>query len=319
MKKSLKTLIAVFIILLFILQLSTTVIAVGNSSATTENVNVSDWVKILIVLLSIGFIVCFIKCFKYKRTIKMMGWDQVDEIDRLSKSYEAQIRDWEKKLSTERDCNAKAKETISNLKVELSEVQDRYRRANILYPDADKAVSDMIQQEVESENIRRAKDVEEAIKAVSRMSPSKERVSTFKEVIDKYLALTEVQKGYVGLDIRRVKELLSRSEQIKQQYMISRYKEEASRAMQSIASKIKGISKGTASNLNVLEQAMEVYWNMKYNAKKYSDRDLIKKLETLLEQAKADKERIKAENEGRRRRDRMKSTINMHSSYGGHV
>ena len=292
-------------------------------TAKRDNNSLAVIGTISLVVLFFGSIIFIIVSLmkekkKSKQQIKEMEEEHNSRIGNLSQKYERLLRDCKNNFQSERNRAELLNQKKNELELELSALQDRYRRVNLLYPSADKEVSNMIQEEIRQENIKKAKVVEEAIKSVILMAPSMGNISTFSRVINKYSRLTEEQKGYVEANVEEVKELLSKSEQLKLEYEETQYREEASVAMERVEGKIRGISKGNANNLNQLEDAMEVHSRLRVRAKKYFDESLLKKVKRLFNEAKADKERLEREEEERRRRQRMQSTINNHSSYNGH-
>lgn len=203
-------------------------------------------------------------------------------------------------------------------------LEDRYERVKILYPTADKDVTDMIEEEIHQRDIALAKEVDLVIQKVIDLSASKDIVSELDNAKACYSRLNQKQQSYVRSDINRLEQLYNESFRLKQEYdrMIEeeRRKKLASVAIASITAIISCISIGKAKHLKKLKKAKSIYDNLDSGSRSYFDKSVADKLDKLYREAKRDKEeeeeaecrRKRREEEERRRRMQSSS----HSSFG---
>lgn len=218
--------------------------------------------------------------FREKNEIIAYNSDKIDGIQSKLDLSEAQRR--------------KSDEECRKLRNELSQLQDKYRRVNILYPNAEKDVENMIIEEIKQANMEKAREVDEAILKVINLPANKDSVEDFSNVISKYSNLTEEQKQYLNNDINPVCQLRNSSLALRKEYERKIEEEnnrsEADNAFSFITSVIAGISVGTAMNLSKLQAAKKTYNSLSYSARKYFDDSIMSKVSKLLSEAEKDKE-----------------------------
>ena len=198
-------------------------------------------------------------------------------------------------------------------------LEDRYERVQILYPTADKDVSNMIEEEIRQRDIALAKEVDLVIQKVINLSASKDIVSDLNNAKACYSRLSQKQQSYVKSDINRLEKLYNESFLLKQEYdrMMEeeRKKKLALVAVASITSIISCISIGKAKHLKKLKEAKSIYDSLDSGSRSYFDKSVADKLNKLYREAKRDKEE---EEEAERRRKRQEEEHRRHmqsSSY----
>lgn len=203
-------------------------------------------------------------------------------------------------------------------------LEDRYERVKILYPTADKDVTDMIEEEIRQRDISLAKEVDLVIQKVIDLSASKDIVSELDNAKACYSRLNQKQQSYVRSDINRLDQLYNESFRLKQEYdrMIEeeRRKKLASVAIASITAIISCISIGKAKHLKKLKEAKSIYDNLDSGSRSYFDKSVSDKLDKLYREAKRDKEEEEEAERRRKRREeeecRRRMQSSSHSSFG---
>ena len=183
-------------------------------------------------------------------------------------------------------------------------LKDRYRRAQVFYPDVDKKVSDMIQEELRKKNMAIAEGVDKTIEKVINLQPNKDIVPKLKNAIACYSSLSKEQKAFIKSDISKLEKLYNESVTLKR-------KKAASDALSAITGIIAGITVGKARHLSKLKEAKSIYENLDAGSRKYFDKSVLDRLNSLYRSAKRDKEE---EEEEERRREEEERLIRMSSS-----
>ena len=183
-------------------------------------------------------------------------------------------------------------------------LKDRYRRAQVFYPDVDKKVSDMIQEELRKKNMAIAEGVDKTIEKVINLQPNKDIVPKLKNAIACYSSLSKEQKAFIKSDISKLEKLYNESVTLKR-------KKAASDAFNAITDIIAGITIGKARHLSKLKEAKSIYENLDAGSRKYFDKSVLDRLNSLYRSAKRDKEE---EEEEERRREEEERLIRMSSS-----
>lgn len=183
-------------------------------------------------------------------------------------------------------------------------LKDRYRRAQVFYPDVDKKVSDMIQEELRKKNMAIAEGVDKTIEKVINLQPNKDIVPKLKNAIACYSSLSKEQKAFIKSDISKLEKLYNESVTLKR-------KKAASDALSAITGIIAGITVGKARHLSKLKEAKSIYENLDTGSKEYFDKSVLDRLNSLYRSAKRDKEE---EEEEERRREEEERLIIMSSS-----
>lgn len=183
-------------------------------------------------------------------------------------------------------------------------LKDRYKRAQIFYPDVDKKVSDMIQEELRKKNMAIAEGVDKTIEKVINLQPNKDIVPKLKNAIACYSSLSKEQKAFIKSDISKLEKLYNEPVTLKR-------KKAASDALSAITGIIAGITVGKARHLSKLKEAKSIYENLDTGSKEYFDKSVLDRLNSLYRSAKRDKEE---EEEEERRREEEERLIIMSSS-----
>lgn len=183
-------------------------------------------------------------------------------------------------------------------------LKDRYRRAQVFYPDVDKKVSDMIQEELRKKNMAIAEGVDKTIEKVINLQPNKDIVPKLKNAIACYSSLSKEQKAFIKSDISKLEKLYNESVTLKR-------KKAASDALSAITGIIAGITVGKARHLSKLKEAKSIYENLDTGSREYFDKSVLDRLNSLYRSAKRDKEE---EEEEERRREEEERLIIMSSS-----
>ena len=183
-------------------------------------------------------------------------------------------------------------------------LKDRYKRAQVFYPDLDKKVSDMIQEELRKKNMAIAEEVDKTIEKVINLQPNKDIVPKLKNAIACYSSLSKEQKAFIKSDISKLEKLYNESVTLKR-------KKAASDALSAITGIIAGITVGKARHLSRLKEAKSIYENLDTDSREYFDKSVLDRLNSLYRSAKRDKEE---EEEEERRREEEERLIRMSSS-----
>ena len=318
----------------------------------TENVQSSDFktsldfLSILGTLLVICIVVVIIILIVILvRKVIAKNREKQQTIDTLTKQLETSKHNTIKTMNTATKVINILQRKIDNLLEEKNRLisnyqslenkyktlEDRYERVQLLYPTADKDVTDMIEEEIRQRDIALAKEVDFVIQKVIDLSASKDIVSELDNAKACYSRLSHEQQSYVKSDINRLEQLYNESFRLKQEYdrMMeeARKKKLASIAASSITAIISCISIGKAKHLEKLKEAKSIYNNLDSGSRLYFDKSVADKLDKLYREAKRDKEeeeeaerrRKRQEEEERRRRMQSSSysSFGSPSNYGG--
>lgn len=220
-------------------------------------------------------------------------------------SFERRIHILESKLQEQVNiCNS-----VSS---ELKELQDRYQRAETLYPGMDKSVTDMIEREFIEKCKNEAKIVDSAIAEVVNEESTYKNEMIFKRVLEQYENLNSKSKEYVTGDINSVNTRYIMAVKLREKHEKEledqRAQSEAKSVEETINSKIGRMSSADRSDLDKLKRLKKSYKNMSSHAKDYFSANLLAKLNNLIEEAEEDQEREEKrrrqeEEEERRRRE----------------
>lgn len=306
----------------------------------TENVQPSnsktglDFLSVLGVLLVICIVVVIIVLIVILvRKIIAKSKEKQQTIDTLTKQLETseqnaieikntsfnKISELQIKINNLSTDKNRLISNYQNLEDKYKTLEDRYKRVQILYPTADKDVSNMIEEEIRQRDIALAKEVDSVIQKVIDLSASKDIVSELDNAKACYSRLSQKQQSYVKSDINRLEKLYNESFLLKHEYdrMMEeeRKKKIASVAVASITSIISCISIGKAKHLKKLKEAKSIYDSLDSGSRSYFDKSVADKLNKLYREAKRDKEE---EEEAERRRKRQEEEHRRHmqsSSY----
>ena len=210
------------------------------------------------------------------------------------------------------------------LKNKYLALEDRYSRVQILYPSADKEVTDMIKEEIRKRDISLAKEVDSIIQEVINLPASKDILPLLHNAQSHYSSLSLSQQSYVKSDINKLNQLYNKCSLLKQEYdrlmEEQRRKELASDAVSSITAIISCMTVGKSKHLKKLKEAKSIYDNLDSVVRKYFDKSVADKLDKLYREAKQDKEKEEEEERIRKRREEEERRRSMqndsYSSFG---
>lgn len=185
--------------------------------------------------------------------------------------------------------------TLKNL---FNILDDRYRRAKLLYSNLDTKIDAMIEEEIIQQDKAKAASIDSIINKVITLPASKEAVPKFEQALNEYRALSKKQQSYVKSDIKKVQSLCEESMQLKYQYL-------ANIATAAITNIISGITVGKEKHIRDLEHAKCTYDQLNSESKKYVKKSIPEKISCLLAEAKKDKEDREEQEEEERRRKRQ--------------
>lgn len=306
---------------------------------TPNSTSGSTFFNVLIIFFGIIIVVLGITCI-LKIISKLISENEENEqtIETLKKQLE------DNKKSTSMIITSSTKEfntlqsefnaltsNYQNLQYKYKTLEDRYNRIQLLYPTADKDVTNMIENEILQKDIALAKEADAIIQKVITLPASKDIVSELCNAKSYYLKLNQRQKSYVTSDIKKLNLLYDESICLKQEYdkkmEIEKKKKLASIAVASVAGIISCIHIGSANNLKQLKKAKSIYDNLDSESRLYFDKSILDKLDKLYKEAKKDKKK-KEEEEEKAKKEHKKyvqsssnhSSFNQsthHSGFGG--
>jgi len=197
-------------------------------------------------------------------------------------------------LRGERTALYEEKESLAG---KLAVLQDRYNRVNTLYPEADKEVTRMIENEIREQDMAKAAKVDSIVEETLLLVASKDIIQKIKQAQIAYDELSNAQKKYAKADISRLKELYEQSMRLKHQFS-------ATEAVATITAIIAGIIVGKEVHLKKLALAKSTYDNLGHEAQAYVDKSIPDKISLLISQAEQEKkEREKLEEAERKRKE----------------
>lgn len=225
-----------------------------------------------------------------------------DEEKAIRADSDSKISSLQDELHTLKICNQELSAKLSQVQADFAILQDKYLRANKLYPTLDEEVLDMIEAEIRQVDMQKADEANQQINEVINLPADKNNINAFKSALSTYSSLSEKQKSYVTADITKLEQLYKDSvvlkkdyeDQLEQERIRKReeeYKNSANTAVQSISAIIALISVGTAKNLPDLKKARNLYDSLSFEARKYFDDSLLEKMNSLLKSAKDDFDR----------------------------
>ena len=251
-------------------------------------------------------------------SLKQQLQDEKIKNSNLMSSHESELRSIALSHSREVDfLNQKirhADEKYSSLQSQYNSLEEknkchleRLRRVEVLHPEIDQEISDMIAEEIRQTDMAAAKEVDDVLKTVINLTADKDIVYKLKKAISVYSELSATQKSYVTCDIHKVNALYEASFELKRKYdeqqEIERRKACAASALASITAIIAYMSIGRASDLSKLRRAKSIYNDLDSGSRTYFDRSTAQKLDSLLAEAEREQRRLDAEEAERRRRE----------------
>lgn len=195
----------------------------------------------------------------------------------------------------------------NSLEEKNKSLQERLRRVEVLHPEIDQEISDMIAEEIRQKDMAEAKKVDDILKTVINLTADKNIVNRLRDAISEYSQLSTTQKSYVTCDISKVNALYDASRELKRKYdeqkELERRKSCAATALASINAIIACMSIGRASDLSKLRRAKSIYNNLDSGSRSYFDSETAQKLQCLITEAEGEQRRIDAAEAERRRRE----------------
>lgn len=292
---------------------------VTDSSKTSTEESSSSFLSVLIficiifILFVIIFSTIYSICSKFNQKK-----EKIDELEKqLNDLLEKNREMYNSAIAESDNLHAKLKSLTFNndtlahkydcLKESYDKLNDRYRRIQTLYPNADKEVSDMIEEEIRQKDLTIAKEMDSVIQKVIALKASKDLVSKLSEIRNSYSRLNASQKSFVKSDISKLEDLYNDSLKLKKDYdkkiEEEKNRKSAKNAEESIKSIISGISTGKEKNLKDLKKAKSIYDALSLGAVTYFDTKLIKKVNLLYKEAKKNKKHRKEMEEAEERRN----------------
>ena len=292
-------------------------VADSSKNSTEESssnfISVIIFICIIFILFVIIFSTIYFICSKFNQKKK-----EIDELKKqLNDLFKKNQEMYKSAIAESNNLHAKIKSLTFNndtlahkydcLKESYDKLNDRYRKVQTLYPNADKEVSDMIEEEIRQKDLAIAKEMDSAIRKVISLKASKDLVSKLSEIRNSYSKLNASQKSFVKSDISKLEDLYNNSLKLKKDYdkkiEEEKNKKNAKDAEKKILSIISGISTGKEKNLKDLKKAKSIYDALSLGAVAYFDTKLIKQVNLLYKEAKKDKKHRKKLKDAKKHRN----------------
>lgn len=306
--------------------------ATSNAESKAHAANAAG---ICLIILAIICLIALIVFLFYKiKTKRRERKEQIDNLNAKVKQLEEEIvkkeqiarkdaQSLNKKIRNLIDKNNQVGNNYQKLQNDYDILKDRYERATKLYPTVDSEITSMIEDEKREHDMAMAESFDLEAERVISLPASKDIVSRLNNVIWIYSTLTAEQKTYVKSDITKVRQLYDESVSLKEEYDRKVREDEnkkcAKKAAIAITAIISAISIGRASHLSRLKEAKSIYDGLDSGARRYFDKSILDKLDSLYEEAKRDKE----EEEARRRREeeerRRRNSYYSHTSSSSRI
>jgi len=295
-----------------------------------------------------GGILSFFGINKYLK--KRKEKKAAEELERIENSELVQeknrtIERLEQKLSSAKSAadatiNAKDREISSlsrcleSTQIELSNLNERNKRAIIAYPDLDEKVDAIFAKEKEEADKNKALGVEDHIREVSMLECTRHNLYKFKNAYDEFNNLSYEQQRYVPAElINKIKDLYNQSVNLQKEYeekeRIRKNKEKASEVQYLILAIL--ACTVTRKHLSEITRVCRAYDNLTYEQKQYVNADVEElfamrnKAQRLQDEYEAGERRRRQREEEERRRRMLYSSslsghnIGMHRGFGGHT
>ena len=219
MKKSIETLVALLITMLFIvLCIFQILVALGGKEDSTLTM-VSELVTFICIFICIVLI--FYVLYKYRKENKELKRELTKknrEIKTIIRDNQMIFEEMGQRLNEARIRNisrsndlrkaiAKKQILAEDYKSKLEALTDKYERAKKLHPNLDDEINAMIEEEVRQFDMKKAAEVDLLARDAIRISKNRDIVQKVKLALDEYYRLTERQKSYVKSDIAKLERL----------------------------------------------------------------------------------------------------------------
>lgn len=230
------------------------------------------------------------------------------ELRQITSSHSREVDSLNQKIRRADEKYNSLQNQYNSLEEKNKSLQERLRRVEVLHPEIDQEISDMIAEEIRQKDMAAAKEVDDVLKTVINLTADKDIVYQLKNAISTYSQLSSTQKSYVTCNISKVSALYEASRELEREYdrqqEIERQKACAATALDSITGIIAYMSIGRARDLSKLRRAKSIYNDLDYGSRSYFDRATAQKLDNLLAEAEREKRRLDAEEAERRRLER---------------
>lgn len=294
----------------FIEEISTKVTNVEEASNSMDTViDISSFIMPIVWVIFAASIIVLI--YFLIRTILEKIKARITEVQKLNQEVDnlnSQIKEerirFTSMIEELQSKNDSLKTNLNTLEKSYNILEDHYQKAKKIYPDVERKVSKMIEEEIIKANIERAKKVDLTIMRVINLEASKDIVDEIEKALSMYQNLTKQQRKYVKSNVEKLKDLYQKSSKLKIEYEKKQkekaYRNSATKAQEKITNLIGDISRGRASNYRKVKDAMDLYESLDSGAQKYFDATTLLLLQELLGEAKRDKKRLEEEEERRR-------------------
>ena len=293
----------------------------GGNAKNTSNLSTEFIVEVLIIIGGIAAILAIIFLVINKIKKRKAQIDFLErKIERLTENsrnadifFEQEREALNRKIFMLQEELDKESTKCNYMNEQLEKLQDRYQRAEKLYPGLDEAISNMIEQEFVARCKSEASEVEQQIEVALKEEPSYGNEMFFKSICNLYDALNPKAKEFVKENITAIHEKYEIAVRLREKHEKEieeqRARAEAKEVETRISSKISRMSSADMGDLESLEGLRRLYRRMSNNAKNYFDAPLLAKLKKLIDEAEEDKKRKEEE------RRREEETIYMSSSF----
>ena len=278
---------------------------------------------------TIWLVIYFSKKAKEKKEYVENLKEQIEKLKQkevaLVETYEDRMRSLNRACENLRRQNKMLDTELAEKQKTITELEDRKRRAKVIYSDIEEKIDNMIKAEIIEKEKKAAAAVDTTILAVFKLSPSKDNVGDFEFALRRYESLTMSERQYIKSDVNKLKELYAESSRLKAEYerklkeeRIRKLTEERKSKAASVTKKILGIISLVgivhASDLSRLKEAMTLYDDLDHETQKFVDKSTISKLEDMIRKAKREKE---DEERKKREEERRRNSYSSSSSFGG--
>lgn len=219
MKKSIETLVALLITMLFIVLCIFQILVAFCGKENSTLTMVSELVTFICIFICIVLI--FYVLYKYRKENKELKRELTKknrEIKTIIRDNQMIFEEMGQRLNEARIRNisrsndlrkaiAKKQILVEDYKSKLEALTDKYERAKKLHPNLDDEINAMIEEEVRQFDMKKAAEVDLLARDAIRISKNRDIVQKVKLALDEYYRLTERQKSYVKSDIAKLERL----------------------------------------------------------------------------------------------------------------
>lgn len=219
MKKSIETLVALLITMLFIVLCIFQILVAFWGKENSTLTMVSELVTFICIFICIVLI--FYVLYKYRKENKKLKRElsrKNREIKRIIRNNQIILEEEDQRMSEARNEQirlsndlrktiAKKQILAEDYKSKLEALTDKYERAQKLHPNLDDEINAMIEEEARQLDMKKAAEVDLLARDAIRVSKNRDIIQKVKFALDEYKRLTERQKFYVQSDISKLERL----------------------------------------------------------------------------------------------------------------